>query len=234
MNELNDFFKAMAEAKATDPKHKKIVEVKEHIKEDLGGLFSKISEIKAQDPVAQKAKKIEAQVKTNIKEDLGSLFAELGALKVQKDAILEERPELAEPKLQEPEVVNEEVLIEVAPIEEAPKPINVDKYLTGKTFQQPEPDPVAKEFKAITDKMKFLEQAIAKIAAHGPGSGEVNFRWLDDVNRASINDNWVLEYDAATKKFQFTENIGPVRSVKLNTTGSNITPVPGMLSWNTV
>jgi hypothetical protein len=203
MNELNDFFKAMAEAKATDPKHKKIAEVKEHIKEDLGGLFSQISEIKAQDPVAQKAKKIEAQVKTNIKEDLGSLFAELGALKVQKDAILEERPELAEPKLEEPEVVNEEVLIEVAPIEEAPKPINVDKYLTGKTFQQPEPDPVAKEFKVITDKMKFLEQAIAKIAAHGPGSGEVNLRYLDDVDRSSIVDGWFLKYNATIKKFDF-------------------------------
>jgi len=204
MNELNDFFKAMAEAKATDPKHKKIAEVKEHIKEDLGGLFSQISQIKAQDPVAQKAKKIEAQVKTNIKEDLGSLFAELGALKVQKDAILEERPELAEPKLEEPEVVNEEVLIEVAPLEEAPKPINVDKYLTGKTFQQPEPDPVAKEFKAITDKMKFLEQAIAKIAAHGPGSGEVNLRYLDDVDRATIGDGKYLNYNATTKKFQFS------------------------------
>lgn len=164
MNELNEFFKAMAEAKAKDP-------------------------------VAQKTKKLEEQIKSNIKQDLGSLFAELSSLNVQKAAILEQRPELAQP-----ETITEEVLTEVTP-----EPVNVDKYLTGKTFQQPEPDPVAKEFNAITNKMKFLEQAIAKIAAHGPGSGEVNFRWLDDVNRASIDKDRQLMYDPTTKKFLFVD-----------------------------
>jgi hypothetical protein len=42
-----------------------------------------------------------------------------------------------------------------------------------------------------------------------------------------------MEYDATTKKAQFTENIGPVKTLKLNTAGPDITPVPGMLSWNT-
>lgn len=35
------------------------------------------------------------------------------------------------------------------------------------------------------------------------GGGEVWFKWLDDVNRNTMtqaNDNFVLEYDATTKK----------------------------------
>ena len=67
------------------------------------------------------------------------------------------------------------------------------------------------------------------------GSGEVNFRYLDDVNRARMtpsNDNWVLEYDVATKKVQFTEDLGPLKTIKFNTAGPDITRVPGTLSWN--
>lgn len=53
------------------------------------------------------------------------------------------------------------------------------------------------------------------------GSGEVNFRYLDDVNRARMtanNDNWVLEYDAATKKVQFTNEIGPIDNIRFDIT----------------
>jgi hypothetical protein len=84
--------------------------------------------------------------------------------------------------------------------------------------------------KSITDLHSF-----ARRQSQMGGGGEVNFRYLDDVNRATMspsNDNFVLEYDAATKKVQFTEDIGPVKTIKLNTSGPNITPVPGMLSWN--
>jgi hypothetical protein len=49
---------------------------------------------------------------------------------------------------------------------------------------------------------------------------------------ADSNDNWVLEYDAATKKVQFTENIGPIRTVKFNTAGYQTPLVAGQLGWN--
>ena len=68
------------------------------------------------------------------------------------------------------------------------------------------------------------------------GGGEVWFKYLNDVNRGTLtpnNDNWVLEYDVNTKKVQFTEDIGPVRTIKLNNAGPIIDPVPGMLAWNT-
>ena len=35
------------------------------------------------------------------------------------------------------------------------------------------------------------------------GGGEVNLRYLDDIDRSSISDGKVLSYDAATKKFKF-------------------------------
>ena len=44
MNELNDFFKAMAKAKVEDPKHKIVKEAKEAAAGDLSLLFSKLSE----------------------------------------------------------------------------------------------------------------------------------------------------------------------------------------------
>lgn len=36
----------------------------------------------------------------------------------------------------------------------------------------------------------------------GPGSGEVNFRWLDDVNRNTIgHTDQILRYNPDDKKF---------------------------------
>lgn len=91
------------------------------------------------------------------------------------------------------------------------------------------------ELKLVSDKLKYLENWVSRIANAGPGSGEVNFRWLDDVIRSTMtdsNDNWVLEYDAASKKVKFTEDIGPIRTVSFNTTGPSTALVPGQLAWN--
>ena len=42
------------------------------------------------------------------------------------------------------------------------------------SFQQPDPALVEKNLNAIQKKLKFLEQAISKIVAHGPGGGDGN------------------------------------------------------------
>lgn len=70
------------------------------------------------------------------------------------------------------------------------------------SFQQPNPEPVNKNLNDIQKKLKFLEQAIGRIAAHGPGGGAVNLKDLDDVDRASVKNatnNQVLSYNAASK-----------------------------------
>jgi hypothetical protein len=70
------------------------------------------------------------------------------------------------------------------------------------SFQQPDPDPVTKNFDAIQAKLKFLEQAIGKIAVAGPGGGAVNLKDLDDVSRYTVVnaiDGQILTYNAQSK-----------------------------------
>lgn len=132
--------------------------------------------------------------------------------------------------------LTEVVVPEVKPAAEQVPMDKINKYLSrGASFQQPDPEVADPTIRALQDKLKFLEQAIGKIAATGPGSGEVNFRYLDDVNRATLtpdNDNWLVEYDAATKKMQTTENVGPIRTLRFNTAGPQTPLLPGQLGWN--
>lgn len=97
----------------------------------------------------------------------------------------------------------------------------------------PNPASVLSPDKTLENKVKHLENWVSRIAATGPGSGEVNLRYLDDVNRSTINDNWLLEYDATSKKFQFTNEIGPLHSALFDIThdGSPVEP-EGTLNWS--
>jgi predicted nucleic acid-binding Zn-ribbon protein len=102
----------------------------------------------------------------------------------------EETPITEEPTLP----ISEPTLAERAAkfISEAPKD----------SFQQPDPDPVTKNFDAIQAKLKFLEQAIGKIAVAGPGGGAVNLKDLDDVSRYTVInaiDGQILTYNAQSK-----------------------------------
>lgn len=105
------------------------------------------------------------------------------------------------------------------------------------SFQQPDPLIVSDNLDAIRGKLKFLEQWVSKISSAGAGSGEVNFRWLDDVDRASIgNSEPVLRYNPVSKKFFFGTLVGdqgPIRSMTYDTRGyANITPTTGTTAWN--
>lgn len=174
---------------------------------DLSDLFKVVAEGKKHFEETTVVGKKVKETKTHVKEDLGSLFAQLAALKEELVVVQESQQE---------EILVEDMLTEVTPIPTLPvirtpeqriKDTNADvsKYLTGKSFQQPNPDPVDKNLDAIQAKMKFLEQAIGRIAAAGPGGGEVNLRWLDDVDRPTIYDMRYLRYNDAKKKFEFAE-----------------------------
>jgi hypothetical protein len=103
-------------------------------------------------------------------------------------------------------------------------------------FSEPNP-PQEKGLQALQNKVKMLEEWLGKISLAGPGSGEVNFRYLDDVNRSTIgNTDQILRYNPADKKFffgQLSGDQGPVKSLQFDQNGPGITPVPGMISWNT-
>ncbi len=172
-----------------------------------------IAEGKKTDPVAVKAKVFEDTIKESVKTDLGALFSELSSLKQKKAELIEEKPEL----------IAEELIAEVVPL---PTPIgnvpdvaqipDIDKYLRQTRSAEPETDLLTNEFKQVNDKIRFLEHWISKIQNAGPGSGEVNLRYLDDVKRDTIADGRWLKYSEADKKFIFDE-INPYEVV-YNTT----------------
>ena len=136
----------------------------------------------------------------------------LKALKELQESLRNTNP-FASPVKEEVEpesvVLSEDVVHQ--PIEEpivADPLAEVVQYLNKEAmsgFQQPNPDKVDPTFKAMQDKLKFLEQWIGKISAHGPGSGEVNLRWLDDVDRSTIQDGYFLKFNATKNKFDFVE-----------------------------
>lgn len=221
MSDLNDFLKLVAEAKVNTP--------------------------------SSRVKKIEEQVKTNVKSDLSNIFEQLASFnKTPQERLADGEPvnisELPEIQAEIKEAIesgNVEIQGELNELA-LPTPIgkvtdeaqipNIDKYLKPKV-ETPKEEPLVNEFKQVNDKIKFLERWLSQVQATGPGSGEVNFRYLDDVNRLTMtpsNDNWVLEYDIETKKVQFTENIGPIRTVKFNTSGYQTPLIPGQMGWNPI
>ena len=66
--------------------------------------------------------------------------------------------------------------------------------------------PLEQKFVTFEDLAKhyrtFINRIQQQLSSLG-GGGEVNLRFLDDIDRSSISDGKVLSYDAATKKFKF-------------------------------
>lgn len=197
MSNLNEFLRELSEAK----KIKKSQE--EEANKNLGDFLSVVAEAKAQDPKQQLLK----EVKKRTRQDIEGLFGQLkeAAPATSEIEIIGEHM-FKDGKFVEEQLLTEVVVPEVKPAADQVPMDQINKYLKqNASFQQPDPDPVDPNMRAVQDKLKFLEQAIGRIAATGPGSGEVNLRWLDDVDRASITDGRYLRYDDATKKFVFDE-----------------------------
>lgn len=96
------------------------------------------------------------------------------------------------------------------------------------------PSGIRKELDVIKKSITDLHSFASRTSQMG-GGGEVWFRWLDDVKRSTMEpayDNFVLEYDAQTKKVQFTENIGAIRTVLFNQNGPSQPLVGGQVGWN--
>ena len=193
MTDLNDLFKVIAEGKKdyeeNNPQGKIIKEVKDNVKSDLSKLFEELASLEKQVTI------LEEQHKETLEtiEVVEATDPELNTVKIPQDVKL--------PTPQERDIGTKYA---------------VDRYLKTASFQQPDPDTVSRDVDDIRAKIKFLEQAIGRIAATGPGGGEVNLRWLDDVKRETIADGRWLKYSEADKKFVFDE-INPYEVV-YNTT----------------
>ena len=178
MTDLNELFKVIAEGKKqyeeTDPLGQQIKQTKENAKGDLASLFAQLSSLKEdleKELVVEEAKLTSLIDTDSIKRDAQNIVNEVFGKAKPAPIITEEIP--AQPIIHTPEV-------RAAQVDN-----DVDKYLTDKSFQQPNPDLVSKNVEDIRNKIKFLEQAIGRIAAAGPGGGEVNLRWLE-IGRAHV------------------------------------------------
>lgn len=114
--------------------------------------------------------------------------------------------EVFEPVVEEvkEEPVEEEVKEEVNPlIAAASEHITKEVQMEAVSFQQPDTDPMSRTLDDLRKKITQLENWISRIAATGPGSGEVNLLKLDDVDISAIGDNKYLRYNAANAKIEF-------------------------------
>ena len=148
----------------------------------------------------------------------------------------------------------EDIVEESAPAEETPTP-QLDEasiiaerakglFATSDTVKTQDPlTPFNQRYATMEDLQKhystFLTRIQQQMSTLG-GGGEVWFRWLDDVDRSTIdtpeaNQEHVLRYNSVTKKFFFGELTGDHREISSFTfkeTGPGITPTPRMISWN--
>jgi len=210
LNDLNELFKIISEGKAdykkNDPVGKAVNNIKQTTKSDLSLLFTELSESKKNDPMQKKIN----EVKNNVKSDLSVLFEELSSLNTKLHTLEQYKEPVTITEIA-PQMKIEEAEIPAQPVIKTPQQRikdtkdDVKKYLKDKSFQQPTPDAVNKGINDLRKKITFLEQAIGRIAAAGPGGGEVNLKYLDDIDKASIADGKYLQYNDDTGKFEFSD-----------------------------
>ena len=109
------------------------------------------------------------------------------------------------------------------------------KDVTENVIQDPLDNRNFVTFKDMNDHYSLFLSRIQRQLESLGGGGEVNFRYLDDVNRSTMetgNDNHVLEYDASTGKVQFTTNVGPIETLMFDTSYTGGNHSTGTLYWN--
>lgn len=155
----------------------------------------------------------------------------------EKMEIIDETPSVKEEKvIVEQPVVKEQITEE--PIVKNLEEIN--KYLKksskGSIAALPLPNDPKYEIVGIAKKLEHLENWAYRLSMQSPGSGEVWFKRLNDVvseTMEPVNNNWVLEYDAASKKVQFTDKIGPIQQVHFdNNHVHDEVRLDGTLCWD--
>lgn len=192
---------------------------------DLNDLFKVIAEGKKDYEENNPQGKIIKEVKDNLKSDLSKLFEELASLEKQVTILEEQHKETLE-TIEVVEATDPELnTIKVPETVKLPTPEEnkigtkyaVDRYLKTASFQQPDPDTVSKDVDDIRAKIKFLEQAIGKIAATGPGSGAAEIYNLDMPTKTVTGD-----YTIGRKDYYIGVNHSVKTYITLPETGSNV------------
>lgn len=186
---------------------------------DLNDLFKVIAAGKKDYEENNPQGKIIKEVKDNVKSDLSKLFEELAALEKQVTVLEEQHNTVAEATDPELNTVKIPQSVELPTPEERSigTKYDVDKYLKTASFQQPNPDTVSKDVDDIRAKIKFLEQAIGRIAATGPGSGAAEIYNLDMPTKTVTGD-----YTIGRKDYYIGVNHNVKTYITLPEVGSNV------------
>lgn len=152
----------------------------------------------------QRLEALEARIKRNIAQDLNEIFSQPVVNEHTVDAVMENIaiieesiPEVVD--IPEPKVISEVPSVADQIADSISRQMAIESTVVRPDTEMPGPTA------ALEQKLKYLENWVSRIAATGPGSGEVNFRWLDDVDRGTINKDWFLTYEPTTKKFTFVD-----------------------------
>ena len=175
-------------------------------------------------------KSILESVKQNLVEDLAKAskdivlptptpsapieFPKLPSLEDLHNLLEEEKNELVQPQTEQapentpapaPKTIADRV------VEHITKEIKLEEK--ADSYQQPDTT-TPRNINDIKKKIKYLEDWISKISLAGPGGGEVNLRFLDDVNTKPYNlkdpilrqdaDGLGVVYNAANNKFELS------------------------------
>ena len=172
---------------------------------DFDDFFSLIAEgkkdYKENDPMGKRLEK----VKENIKTDFTDFFTQLSQISIAPQEPLVEEDEVIFDIEEELEIREEVILAEIPAKVVEDSIVTYTEAMNNSIFKQAEVPIVDPTLKAVQDKLKYLEQWVGKISVAGPGGGEVNLRYLDDVARETISDGRWLKYDGISKKFVFDE-----------------------------
>jgi hypothetical protein len=94
-------------------------------------------------------------------------------------------------------------------------------------FKEPNAPKVDPNIKAIQNRVKLLEEWLTKVSLAGPGSGEVNFKYLDDVDTREQSNNKFLTYDPVTNNYVFNTIVsGQIYNKTVTITSNTYTLLP--------
>ena len=173
-----------------------------YYEDDIKELKEDIDNVKGQIPEIPEIKSYDEEVEI-LSEDIDKVRDSLIDIKLAIKAVeksvevVEDReiPEVFDPTGLEIEI--EKAFKEIEKLKEQPVSLKEDadpllpldqKFVTF--------DELSKHYRIFINR---IQQQLASLG----GGGEVNLRYLDDIDRSSISDGKVLSYDAATNKFKF-------------------------------
>jgi hypothetical protein len=206
--------------KATEEKQEKEKKLLESIATSLGPeAKAKLQAIEEEQQRKQRAKEEKKERERKLLETLNASLLNLISDNPDKIEIIEQEvvEAAAEIPIEVPvEVITEEIpqtiVEELPPVAQTP----VEATAANPVVLPPVPEYVPAGFrkeldivkKTIQDLHRLIARQSSLLAGASHGGGEVNLRYLDDVDRTTIADGLFLMYDAASKKFVFTEGGG--------------------------